>query len=107
MDAIIGIHDWEKQKKQPLFFDLKLYFDCRKAAKSDDIKDALDYFEVCQKVTAFVANSRFELIEALAESVCQLVFKHFKCDKIKLTVLKPEAIADAESVGISITRKVN
>jgi len=103
--AIIGIHEWEKQKPQTVLFDMDLSYDCSCAAQSDDIKDALDYFEVCSQVTTFVQNSRYELIEALAEQVATLVLKQFACRKIKLILYKPEAIANTQSVGVSIVRR--
>ena len=105
VDAFIGIHTWEKQQTQPLYFDLDLSFDCSPAAHSDDIKDALDYFKVCRQVTAFVAASNYELIETLAEQVAALVIKQFACKKIKLTLYKPNAIANTQTVGIRIVRK--
>ncbi len=105
VDAIIGIHDWEKQNKQPLLFDFDLSHDCTEAAHSDDINHALDYFKVCQQVTQLVEESCFELIEALAEKVADHILKNFPCKKVKLTLLKPDAIDDAETVGLSITRK--
>lgn len=104
VDAIIGIHDWEKQHKQPILIDMDLSFDCQQAAVSDDINDALDYFEVCQQITAFVGASHFELIEKLAQSVADLVLNNFPCQKIKLTLFKPDAIANTQAVGIQIKR---
>jgi len=104
VDAIIGIHEWEKRSTQPVYIDLDLSFDCRKAAHSDDIKDALDYYAVCQKITHFVRASRFELIERLAEEVAQLVLKEFACKKVKLKLFKPFAVANAQTVGIKISR---
>lgn len=105
VDAIIGIHDWERQQTQTLYFDMDLSFDCRPAAQSDDIKDALDYFDVCQQVTELVSNSRHELIETLAEQVAVSIIKQFACSKIKLTLYKPEAIPNTQTVGVRITRK--
>ncbi len=104
-NAIIGIHDWEKQQTQPLLFDLDLSFDCRQAAQTDHIEDALDYFEVCRQVTDFVQTSRFELIEKLAQEVANLILKNFSCKKVKLTLFKPQAVENTQSVGISIIRK--
>jgi len=104
IDAIIGIHEWEKQQAQPLLFDMDLSFNCSPAAQSDDIKDTLDYFEVCRQVTEFVEASAYELIETLAEQVANLVLKQFTCKKIKLTLYKPEAVANTQTVGICIVR---
>lgn len=105
VDAIIGIHDWEKANRQPLSIDLDLKFDCLLASKTDDIKDALDYFKVCAEVTEFVASSRFELIETLAEQITQLLFQRFPVKKVKLKLFKPNAIENAQTVGLSITRR--
>lgn len=105
VDAIIGIHDWEKTKPQRLLIDLDLSFDCKKAARSDDINDALDYFEVCKQVTELIKSSRFELIESLAEFICEHILNHFPCRKVKLTLFKPQAVPDAKTVGIRIIRK--
>jgi len=104
VDAIIGIHDWEKQNRQAVYVDLDLSFDCKAAAKSDDINDALDYFKVCEQVTSFISNSRFELIETLAEKITELILKTYPCKQVKLTLFKPEAIANTHAVGIQIKR---
>ncbi len=104
VDAIIGIHDWEKQNRQTVLIDLDLSFDCKPAAASDNIDDALDYFKVCEHVTDFVSSSRFELIETLAEKTAALILKTFPCKKVKLTLFKPDAIANTQTVGIQINR---
>lgn len=104
VDAYIGIHDHEKQNRQPLFIDMDLFYDCTNAATSDDIKDALDYFSVCEQVTRFVYSSRFELVERLAEEVAQLILTLFPCAQIKLTLLKPNAVENAKAVGLTISR---
>lgn len=104
VDALIGIHEWEKQNHQPVIIDLDLMFDCSDAAESDDINDALDYFVICEEVTRFVKSSRFELIERLAEEVAQMILKNHPCDEVKLTLLKPNAVNNANTVGIEISR---
>nr|WP_154222624.1 dihydroneopterin aldolase [Marinicella rhabdoformis] len=105
VDATIGIHDWEKQIKQPVVLDVDLSYDCYAAGQSDDIKDALDYFAVSQKLSHFISLSHFELIEALAEHCCQLLLKQFPVNKVKLTLSKPEAVPNAQSVAVQLVRK--
>lgn len=104
VETYIGIHDWEKANRQTVLIDMDLSFDCSDAAASDNIKDALDYFTVCEEVTRLVHSARYELIERLAEEVAQWVLNHFPCEEIKLTLLKPDAIRNAKSVGITISR---
>ncbi len=106
MDTIIGIHDWEKQSKQTVFLDMDLSHDCREAARTDDIRYAMDYFAVCTQVSELVNHSEYNLIETLAEQIAQLVLTKFNCQKVKLTLYKPGAIPEAQSVGITIKRSL-
>jgi dihydroneopterin aldolase len=104
-DAVIGIHDWEKRHPQPLYFDLDLSTDCARAAASDDIADALDYFAVCADIQTWVSHSRCELIETLAEQICQRLLAQYPIDQVQLTLHKPQAVEDAQTVGLRITRR--
>lgn len=104
-DAIIGIHEWEKNQKQPLYFDLDLTTDCTQAARTDDINDALDYFAICNDIQSWVSNSRCELIETLAEQICQRLLTQYPIEQVTLCLFKPQAVADAQTVGLSITRQ--
>ena len=104
VDAVIGIHDWEKAIKQPVLIDLDMSFDCSQAAKTDDINEALDYFAVCQQVTLMVSSSRFELVETLANAVAEMLLQDFPCQKVKLALYKPDAITNAQAVGVRIKR---
>ena len=77
VETIIGIFDWEREVKQVVSIDLEMEFDNKKAAKSDDIKDALDYKKVGKRITAFVEKSKYKLVERLAEQIAKLVLKEF------------------------------
>ena len=77
VETIIGIFDWEREVKQVVSIDLEMEFDNKKAAKSDDIKDALDYKKVGKRITAFVKKSKYKLVERLAEQIAKLVLKEF------------------------------
>ena len=105
VDAIIGIHEFEKQATQPLLFDLDLGFDCSQAAQSDDIKDALDYFAVCETITKWVTASRCELLETMATQLLDLLFAEFPCESIQLTIHKPQAVGNAQAVGLRLFRQ--
>jgi len=104
VEAIIGIFDWEREVRQMISIDLEMEFDNKKAAKSDDIKDALDYKKVGKRVSAFVKRSKYNLVERLAEQIAKLVLKEFPVSSLIVSVSKPGAMRGSESVGISITR---
>ena len=104
IEAIIGIFDWEREVRQVISINLEMEFDNKKSAQSDDIKDALDYKKVGKRVTAFVENSKYKLIERLAEQIAKLVLKEFPVSSLIVSVNKPGAMRGSESVGIRITR---
>ncbi len=104
IDTVIGIHDWEREIRQPLVLDLEMASDIRLAAQTDSITDALDYQAVAERLTEFVRNSSFQLVETLAEACAQIVLQEFGVRWLRLTVNKPDAIDNAQSVGVIIER---
>ena len=104
VETIIGIFDWEREVRQVVSIDLEMEFDNKKAAKSDDIKDALDYKKIGKRVSSYVERSKFKLVERLAEQIAKLVLKEFPVSSLTISVTKPGALRGSESVGISITR---
>lgn len=103
--AIIGIYDWERENRQPLFFDIEMDLPVFDAAKSDDINDTVDYKVVSDEVIELVTQSRFELLESLCEKICEDIFTHHQAVKtIRLKVSKPQAVAETKTVGLKITR---
>ena len=67
--GIIGIHDWEREKKQDILINIEMEADCRPAGLSDDFQDAVDYRAVTKSVIALVENSAFFLVEKMAEEI--------------------------------------
>lgn len=104
IETIIGIYDWERETKQAIILDLEMACDIRKAAQSDAIEDALDYKAVSKRVIDFVENSRFFLVETMAEQLAQLIREEFGVPWIRLTLNKRGAIRKANDVGIIIER---
>ncbi|WP_395374090.1 dihydroneopterin aldolase [Marinicella sp. W31] len=102
--AIIGIHDWERKNKQPVVLDITLEHSIAAAAQSDAIEDALDYQQLCELLTEHIETSSYHLIETLADSCAQLIFRHFSVDCIDLKLRKPEAIENTSTVGVRIVR---
>lgn len=104
LQAVIGIHDWERQAKQPLTMDLELAWDIGAAATNDRIEDALDYSAVAERLTAFVGASEFQLVETLAEACAQRLHQEFGTSWLRLRLGKPQAVATARTVGVVIER---
>lgn len=104
IDTVIGVYRWEREMKQTLVIDLELGTDIRPAAKSDAIADTLNYKDIAKRVTAFVEQSRYQLVEALAEAVAKLVLDEFPVPWLRLSVNKQGAVRGVRDVGVVIVR---
>jgi 7,8-dihydroneopterin aldolase/epimerase/oxygenase len=104
IETVIGIYDWERKIRQTISLDLEMATDISKAAKSDNIDDALSYKTVAKRLIDFVEESEFELVEALAEKICSIVLDEFAVPWVKLTLHKPGAVRGSQSVGVIIER---
>lgn len=104
VEARIGVYDWEKAIQQRLLFDLEMHTDIKAAAAFDDLSNTIDYKAVSDRVSEYVADTQFELIEALAEHLAQLLIAEFNIQRLRLRVSKPGAIPDAKNVCLLIDR---
>jgi len=104
IETVIGIYDWERKVKQIISLDIDMASDIRKAAASDKIEDTLSYKTVAKRLIAFVEQSEFELVEALAEKICEIILEEFEVPWVRLTLDKPGAVRGSKSVGVMIER---
>ena len=104
VDAVIGVHAWERRLRQVLVFDLEMACSTAVPARSDAIADALDYSAVAQSVRALAQSSRCELLETLAETVAHALMSEFGVTWLRLRLEKPGAVPEAEGVGVMIER---
>jgi 7,8-dihydroneopterin aldolase/epimerase/oxygenase len=104
IETIIGIYEWERGVRQAVVLDLEMATDIRAAAASENIADALNYHAVAERLSQFVGESRFLLIETLAEQCAALVQREFGVRWLRLQLAKPTAVAAAREVGVIIER---
>ena len=103
-EGIIGVFDWEREIRQPLYIDVVMATDIRRAAVEDNLAHTLDYKAITDRIQHFVADSGFKLIETLAERLAATLQAEFHIVWLQLSVHKPGAIADAQDIGITIER---
>ncbi len=102
--AIVGINDDERVKRQDVLVNVELEADCRPAAASDDIADAVNYRDIAKETIDLVETSEFFLVERLAEEIARVCLKDARVRRVRVTVEKPTAVRFAKSVGVSIER---
>jgi 7,8-dihydroneopterin aldolase/epimerase/oxygenase len=89
VSTVIGVYDWEREIEQALTFSIEMAADVSRAAKHDDIRDALDYSAVAQAVKAVVTEGKFQLIETAAEAVAQRLISDYGLEWVRVEVVKP------------------
>jgi dihydroneopterin aldolase len=102
--TVIGVHAWEREVRQTLLFDLEMAADISTPATSDNVRDALDYQAVAERITTLVESSDCQLLETLAARVAELVLSDFSVSWLRLRISKPGALANALAVGVVIER---
>ena len=100
----IGVHAWEREIQQELILDLKLSWNNRLPAATDNVQDCLDYTAVSDWVVHYLGQSQAQLIETVAEHIALGLLRHFSLAEVSLTVKKPGAVPQADWVGVELTR---
>ena len=104
VECLIGIFDWEREVPQTVRISLALPANAR-AGQTDRIEDAVDYKKIAKAVASLVADSRFQLLETLAESIARMILNDFKLAWVELRIDKPGALRGARLVGLKIRRE--
>ena len=105
VDCIIGLAEWERMVRQTIRIDLKLQCDLRRPARTDSVDDKdLNTKALSKRLQAFVGETEFQLIETLAESLCEMVLTEFPVTQVNIKLSKPGAIRGAKNVGVCLER---
>ena len=101
----IGIHDFEKIKKQEVKFNINIDINPLLAPIENKLDSIVNYETAIKEVTKLAKKKHYELLETLAEDIFFKLFKNTKIKKIKLKIEKTEIIQNTSSVGIEIIKK--
>ena len=104
--AIIGVHEFEKNKPQDIFLNVKLSVDVLNACQSDHLADTVDYDQMSQMLVQYIQSTQFELLEALGYACMERIFLFSKkIESVELDIEKPNALKQAENVVFSLYSK--
>ena len=106
--AYHGVLEEEKQKGQPFFISAELYLDLREAGIKDDLSKTVNYATVCELIKDIMTREKFDLIEAVAETVAGAILLNYELIKeIHLVIRKPKATIPMsfDTVCVDIVRK--
>ena len=99
---IIGVHEHEKIKKQKIKFSIVIDVDQNVLPNEKDIKSIVDYEKITNNLKNLVKNKKYNFLESLAEDSFKEIFEDKRINSVKIKIEKPEAIKNADSVGVEV-----
>ena len=104
LNIFIGIHNFEKKKKQRVRFNIEVITDPNIRPNNQDLSTILNYEDVINKIQALVKKQHHKLIEDLAENIFKIVFRNRIVKKIKIKIEKLDIVKNSDSVGIEFSK---
>jgi len=101
----IGIHNFEKIKKQKVKFNLNIDINPFLFPSENKLNSIVNYETIIKIITKLTKNKHYELLESLAEDIFNELFENINIKKIKIKIEKTQIIKNTSSVGIEIIKK--
>jgi 7,8-dihydroneopterin aldolase/epimerase/oxygenase len=104
LNIFIGIHNFEKKKKQRVRFNIEVVTNPNIKPNNKDLTTILNYEDLINKIKLLVKKQHHELIEDLAENIFKIIFKNRLVKKASIKIEKLDIIKNSESVGIEFSK---
>ena len=104
LKMLIGIHNFEKKKKQRVRFNLVINIDQNLFPNDNDLKSIVNYEQIIKTIKRITAKKHYPLLETLAEKIFSKLFENLRIKKILLRIEKLDVIKNTTSVGVEIEK---
>jgi dihydroneopterin aldolase len=94
-----GVEEREQRLGQPFLYDVELEVGDRGA--SDRLGEAVDYTQVAAAIRELSTARRFDLLEALASAVADMLMERFQPQSLRLRIRKPQVTPAGLTVEFS------
>ena len=101
---LVGIHNFEKKKKQRVRFNIEIIIDPNLAPDESNLNSIVNYEDIIKSIKKITNKRHYPLLETLGEDIFFRLFKDTKIKKIKLRIEKLDIIKNTSSVGIEIEK---
>ena len=102
-----GISAAERQTGRRFEVDVELVVDMDRPAKSDKLKDTVNYTEVYRTVEELVEQNRFALLETIAVRLANQILGKFRSKEVTVRVRKkiPPVPGNLDHIEVEVRRK--
>ena len=104
LNMLVGIHSFEKKKKQRVKFNLVININQNLVPNDKDLKSIVNYEQVIKVINKIIARKHYPLLETLAEKIFDKLFENMRIKKILLRIEKLDVIKNTTSVGIELEK---
>jgi FolB domain-containing protein len=102
--GILGVNPHERVTPQPILINIAIELDTHTAAEADDLSHSVSYSDLARKVKTHTETAHRLTVEALAADIARICLAEPGVQKATVRVEKPEAVPEAETVGVEIER---
>lgn len=103
VDCRIGWYDWEHEANQPIFVTMECLYPATYNIEQDELSATLDYDKPKDLMIQILTEGKFKLLEAAAIEIKSQLLENFPLmQKLKITLEKPNAIAEAKAAVVSL-----
>jgi len=99
---IIGIHQYEKSSKQKIIFNIVIDVNQNIFPDENNLSSIVDYEKITNKLENLAKNKKYNFLESLAEDSFNEIFADKRINSVKIKIEKPDAITNAQSVGVEV-----
>ncbi len=100
----VGIHNFEKKKKQRVKFNLDINTDPGLVPDDNNLNSIINYEDVIKNIKKITNKKHYLLLETLAEKIFLKLFENIRVKKVKLRIEKLDVFKNTSSVGIEIEK---
>lgn len=101
VDTSIGIHDFERQARQPYRVDIALRLTDDYQPQNDDIRETVDYDTLRSRVKDYLSAKHINLQETVVRDLIEICFGlDVRVLGVEIEVAKTTVYTDCEAVGL-------
>ena len=102
----IGIYPKEQDVYQDVLINLECdYYAPLPTAVNTDVSQVLCYDSLSQEIQAIAQRGHIHFLESFAETIADYCLKDPRTRTVKLSIMKLNALDNAKSAGVKITRR--
>lgn len=105
LPVFIGVFEHEYGVRQPVRFDVTVEIAPLGLEGEPEMHNIVRYDHIVADIKEIVSKGHIDLVETLAEDVAEICLSYDRTEQVCVTVAKLSAFAEAEAVGVRITRR--